>query len=139
MMASSLKNLEFEGSYRIWFGEESKILKDYDNFRAVFGNDDSVTIMFSDENGIFTKEALQTIENITQKLWQTHHIARVDSITNYQYVHSDDEYPDEVIVEDFIEEIDLYVTNRVKKLTNGKQKPTTIIPQSVPNFAIGIK
>jgi len=55
MMASSLKNLEFEGSYRIWFGEESKILKDYDNFRAVFGNDDSVTIMFSDENGIFTK------------------------------------------------------------------------------------
>ena len=115
MMASSLKNLEFEGSYRIWFGEESKILKDYDNFRAVFGNDDSVTIMFSDENGIFTKEALQTVENITQKLWQTHHIARVDSITNYQYVHSDDEYPDEVIVEDFIEEIDSYTPQQLAK------------------------
>jgi hypothetical protein len=38
-----------------------------------------------------------------------------------------------------IKEIDLYITNRVKKLTNGKQKPTTIIPQSVPNFAIGVK
>lgn len=38
-----------------------------------------------------------------------------------------------------IKEIDLYVTNRVKKLTKGKQKPTTIIPNSVPDFAIGVK
>lgn len=37
-----------------------------------------------------------------------------------------------------IKELDLYITNRVKKLTDGKQKPTTIIPQSVPDFAIGM-
>jgi hypothetical protein len=35
-----------------------------------------------------------------------------------------------------IKEIDLYMTNRVKELTNGKQKPTTKIPDSMPNFAI---
>ncbi len=103
MMTASLKNLEFEGSYRIWFAKESKILKNYDNFRAVFGNDDAVTIMFTDEDGIFTPKALETIENITQKLWETHYIARVDSITNYQYVHADPESPDDVLVEDFIE------------------------------------
>ena len=38
-----------------------------------------------------------------------------------------------------IKEIDLYVTNRVKQLTKGKQKPTTIIPDSVPDFAIGVR
>ena len=38
-----------------------------------------------------------------------------------------------------IKEIDLYVTNRVKTLTKGKQKPTTIVPKSVPDFAISIK
>ena len=38
-----------------------------------------------------------------------------------------------------IKEIDLYITNRVKQLTNGKQKPTTIIPASVPDFAIGVR
>ena len=38
-----------------------------------------------------------------------------------------------------IKEIDLYVTNGVKQLTNGKQKPTTIIPSSVPDFAIGVR
>ncbi|WP_321494300.1 caspase family protein [uncultured Desulfobacter sp.] len=35
-----------------------------------------------------------------------------------------------------IKEIDLYVTQRVKELTRGKQKPTTIVPESVPDFAV---
>ncbi len=38
-----------------------------------------------------------------------------------------------------IKEIDLYVTERVKILTKGKQKPTTIIPDSVPDFALGVQ
>ncbi len=37
-----------------------------------------------------------------------------------------------------IKEIDLYMTQRVKVLTNGKQKPTTEIPKSIPNFALGV-
>ncbi|MEA1920745.1 MAG: MMPL family transporter [Campylobacterota bacterium] len=106
MFASQLKHLEFEGSYRIWFGEESSILKDYDSFRAVFGNDDGVSIIFRDEAGVFNPKALHVISRITQKLWETKDIARVDSITNYQYVHADEAYPDEVIVEDFIEDVD---------------------------------
>ena len=113
LMASNLKHLEFEGSYRIWFGEKSQILKDYDAFRAIFGNDDVITITFSDPDGIFTPKALQTIDTITQKLWQTHYIARVDSLTNYQYVHPDYEYPDEVVVEDFIEDPQHYTTKQL--------------------------
>ncbi|WP_232362560.1 caspase family protein [Desulfogranum mediterraneum] len=35
-----------------------------------------------------------------------------------------------------VKEIDLYVTRRVKQLTGGRQKPTTIIPDSVPDFAL---
>ncbi|WP_457748198.1 efflux RND transporter permease subunit [Sulfurimonas sp.] len=114
-MATSLKHLEFEGSYRIWFGEDSKVLKEYDRFREIFGNDDSVIIAFSSNDGIFTKEALTSIDRITQKLWQTHYIARVDSLTNYQYVHSDEEYPDEVLVEDFIENPQSYTPAELKK------------------------
>ncbi len=106
VMAAQLKHLEFEGSYRIWFGADSKILKDYDDFRAVFGNDDAVTIIFRDENGVMNPKALHVIDNITAKFWQTKHIARADSLTNYQYVHADPEYPDGVLVEDFIENID---------------------------------
>ena len=33
-----------------------------------------------------------------------------------------------------IKELDLYVTKRVKKLTNGQQHPTTEIPKTMPDF-----
>ncbi len=38
-----------------------------------------------------------------------------------------------------IKELDLYVTNNVNKITDGMQKPTTIIPESVPDFPVSIK
>ncbi len=104
-LASSLKNVEMDGSYRIWFGEDSKTLTDYDDFRSTFGNDDGVVIVFKDENGIFNKKALQSIDNITEALWKTKYIARVDSLTNYQYVHSNPEDDEDIIVEDFIKNI----------------------------------
>ena len=135
MMASSLKNLEFEGSYRIWFGKESKILKDYDNFRAIFGNDDAVTIMFSSKDGVFSKKALHTVDDITRKLWETKYIARVDSITNYQYVHSDAEYPDEVVVEDFIDDIDAYSSEDLAKKKEIALKQDIIVGKLISKDA----
>ena len=98
--------IEMDGSYRIWFGEDSKTLTDYDNFRKTFGNDDGVVIVFKDENGIFSKKALASIDRITQALWKTKYIARVDSLTNYQYVHANPKEPDDIVVEDFIKNID---------------------------------
>jgi WD40 repeat protein len=38
-----------------------------------------------------------------------------------------------------IKELDFYVTFRVKELTKGKQKPTTIVPDSIPDFPILLK
>ena len=125
--ASQLKYLEFEGSYRIWFAEDSKILKDYDNFRAVFGNDDAVTIIFRDENGVMNPKALHVIDNITQKLWQTKYIARADSLTNYQYVHADAEYPDEILVEDFIDDIDALTPEQLLEKATVIQGEDTVV------------
>jgi len=38
-----------------------------------------------------------------------------------------------------IKEIDLYITKRVKALTNGSQHPTTEIPKTMPNFPLVYK
>jgi len=115
-LAFNLKNLQMDGSYRIWFAEDSKTLTDYDNFRSTFGNDDALVITFQDKDGIFNKKALQSVENITKALWKMKYIARVDSITNYQYVHSNPNKPDDIVVEDFIKNIDKatpeYLANR---------------------------
>lgn len=35
-----------------------------------------------------------------------------------------------------IKEVDLYITNRVKELTQGNQHPTTEIPKTMPNFPV---
>ncbi|RPJ03593.1 MAG: hypothetical protein EHM28_15055, partial [Spirochaetaceae bacterium] len=35
-----------------------------------------------------------------------------------------------------MKELDLYVSQRVKSITNGAQRPTTIIPESVPDFDV---
>jgi len=104
ILASNLKHLEIDGSYRIWFEKNSKTLSDYDKFREEFSNDDGITIVFKDENGIFNKKALSSIQRLTQALWELPHIDRVDSITNYQYVHSEASRPDDILVDDFIVE-----------------------------------
>jgi predicted RND superfamily exporter protein len=103
-LASNLQHLQIDGSYRIWFEKDSKILTNYDKFRSEFSNDDGVTIIFKDENGIFNKKALGSIQRITEALWDMKHIDRVDSLTNYQHVHSEASAPDDVLVEDFIVE-----------------------------------
>lgn len=103
--AIQLKNVQFDGSYRIWFGPESKTLQQYDRFKEVFGNDDSMIIVFRDEDGVMNKKALGVVERLTQKLWQTKYIARVDSLTNYQYVHVNQDEPDDILIEGFIEDV----------------------------------
>ena len=115
MVAVGAKNFGFEGSYRIWFGEESEYLRNYDNFKATFGTDDIVLITFKDEEGIFNKKALGAIERITEKLWQTKYVARVDSVTNYQYVHASEEDPDDILVDDFIPEADELTDKELKE------------------------
>ncbi|MDF1877048.1 MMPL family transporter [Sulfurimonas sp. SAG-AH-194-L11] len=144
--AYQLKNAEFDGKYRIWFEEGSQTLIQYDNFRAIFGNDDAMIIVFSDENGVMNKKALGVIDRLTQKLWQTKYISRVDSLTNYQYIHTDKEYPDDIIVENFIEELETLTQEDldkkkeialredvlVNRIISADAKTTMIVARLVP-------
>lgn len=118
-LALNLKHLEIDGSYRIWFEKDSKILTDYDTFRSEFSNDDGIVVVFKDENGIFNKKALASIQRLTEAFWDMPHIDRVDSITNYQHVHTEEGKPDDVFVDDFIvedlSEVDeIYFSDRKK-------------------------
>ena len=147
--AIGLNHLTFEGSYRIWFGTQSQILKDYDNFRNTFGNDEVISVTFKNEKGIFNKESLGVVHRITEKFWQTQYIARVDSITNFQHVYADPKYPDEVIVENFIEDIDDLDKNTlnqkrkialkedaiINRIISSDAKTTTIVARLVPKAA----
>jgi len=136
LLASSLKHLEIDGSYRIWFEKDSQTLIDYDNFRNEFSNDDGIVIVFKDENGIFNKKALGSIQRITEALWEMPHIDRVDSITNYQHVHSEADKPDDVLVDDFIVEDLVEATPRyLEKRQNIATSDSTIVDRIISKDA----
>jgi len=99
LLSLSLRNLAYEGNYRIWFDEESKIITEYDNFRDTFSGDDTFVIAFKEEKGIFSDKAINTILNLTEELKKIQGVQKVDSLTNYQYISSED---DDIIVEDFM-------------------------------------
>ena len=102
LFALSLKDLQIDGQYRIWFEEGSKTLKEYDYFRQEFSNDDGIIVVFRDKEGIFNKKALSTVQRLTEVLGELEYVDRVDSITNYQYVHASKENSDEIEVDDFV-------------------------------------
>ena len=115
VLSYQLRYAQFDGSYRIWFAKDSQTLKQYDAFKKTFGNDDSIIIVFSDKNGIFNKKALHVINRLTNKLWQTKYIARVDSLTNYQYVHKNPQDEDDILIDNFIEDIDSLTNSDLQK------------------------
>ncbi|HIP30695.1 MAG TPA: hypothetical protein EYG83_07780 [Sulfurospirillum arcachonense] len=99
LLSISLKNLDYEGSYKIWFDQDSKIIKDYESFRSTFSGDDRFAIAFEDKNGIFTEKAINVILDLTKKLHQIKGVQKVDSLTNYQHISS---FEDDIIIENFI-------------------------------------
>jgi predicted RND superfamily exporter protein len=144
----SISKLTFDGSYRIWFGNDSTLLKHYDGFCAEFGNDDSILIVFEDPNGIFNPKALSSIQSISSKLEKIPSIARVDSLLNYQYIYPSPDETEDIIVENFLP-IDklkdkIFLSSRreiamndpmVQELLINREGTTTMISARLSSFA----
>ncbi|MDA9189592.1 MMPL family transporter [bacterium] len=93
--------------------EDDPQLKVLDKLEARFGNDESLVIAIENEKGIFNKKTISSIREITEKMWETSQVLRVDSITNYNVtdVHGDDIETKSLIGED----LDSQDYNQIKK------------------------
>jgi uncharacterized protein len=120
----NLKNAGVETDFKIWFDDDSQIIKHFEHFKQTFGSDDRLMIALRNEDGIFQKDILKSIQKITDELWQTKFVARVDSISNFQYVHVSKNDEDEIIVEDFLTDID---TLSIEELKQKEQIATSDI------------
>lgn len=114
LFMANIKNAGVETDWSIWFDKDSKVMKNFEQFKSTFGSDDRLILALRSEDGIFNKKALKSIQNITDELWQAKYVARVDSITNFQYAHVSSEDPDEIIVEDFLDNIDNITVEELK-------------------------
>jgi len=126
-LSISLKNLAFEGSYKIWFDQNSSIMQNYNHFRTTFSGDDTFVVAFRDENGVFTPKATQTILDLTKIFQGIEGVQKVDSLSNYQNITSMD---DDIIVEDFLYDLQNLESKKLQAL-----KDTLILNQLISKDA----
>lgn len=114
LFVANIKNVGVETDWKIWFDEDSKVMRNFEHFKETFGSDDRVLIAIRSEDGIFQKDILKNIQTMTNELWETKYVARVDSITNFQHSYASNEDEDEIIVEEFLSDIDALTKEQLK-------------------------
>ncbi|VFM95037.1 MAG: hypothetical protein BECKG1743D_GA0114223_100198 [Candidatus Kentron sp. G] len=99
-LAVGIKNLEFNGNYRVFFSEDNPQLQAFDRLEKTYSQDDNVIFMLIPRNGqLFSRETLAAVEKLTEMAWQIPYGLRVDSLTNFQYTEAKG---DELIVRDLV-------------------------------------
>ena len=147
LLSISLKDISFEGSYRIWFDKSSSIIKQYDKFRKDFSGDDTFIIAFEDTkspNGVFNKKVLEMIINLTDELESIDGVDDVNSLTNYQYMWDSN---DNFKVDDFISSSELnsldednnYLKEKKKIAINDNLILNQLISHDGKSTAIAVK
>lgn len=86
-------------SYRIWFEEGSDRLALFDAFERQFGNDESAVLVIHSPSGIFDKDSAELLIKMSDDVWKVPEVLRVDSLSNFNWVHADQE---ELIIEPLI-------------------------------------
>ena len=82
------------------FGHDDPHIIALEQLENTYALSDSALVAAAPKTGtIFTREALVAIEELTERLWHTPYVTRVDSITNYS--HSEG-FEDELVVEPLV-------------------------------------
>ena len=122
---SGLKQLQFDGSTRAFFGPDHPQLLAYEALEAEFGRVDSVMLMVSAKEGhMFTVERLALLEELTAAAWLIPYALRVESLTNYQDSQGVD---DELLVDAFIENAVEYDAEKLQWLRQRALKDQSIL------------
>lgn len=98
-LAPGMGRLTADFTYRAFFLPDDPALIEYDKFERRFGNDDAAVIGIHSPSGIFDAESMEIVRALTDKLWQVTDIIRVDSLTNFNWVHAEG---DDILVEPLI-------------------------------------
>lgn len=138
VLASGGRFLSFTNDYRVWFSEDNPELLRFENLQDSYTKSDNVLIMLEPDSGqVFTRETLTAVADLTERAWQVPFSIRVDSITNFQYMSSEEddlyvndlvEYPDELDAAGLekIKAIALDQPQLVKKLLSEKTDTTGV-------------
>ena len=98
-LAAGLPKITADFSYRVWFEESNPRLQAFDEFERQFGSDDIAVVGIHSPSGIFDKNSVELLQQLTNDLWLVSETIRVDSLANFNWVHGEG---DEIIVDPFL-------------------------------------
>ena len=101
-LTMGLSQLQFNGSYKIFFDENNEHLLAHQKNEDTFIKSNNIVFVFETLSGnVYTPENLSSVETMTNEAWQLPYSTRVDSITNYQHTEVID---DDLNVADLVED-----------------------------------
>ena len=123
-----LGGMQANFTYRGFFHADDPLILDFDKFERQFGNDSSVVLAVHSPSGIFDVETTELLKTLTEEMWTVPEVIRVDSLTNYNWVHADG---DELIVEPFIPD-DIPLSAKLLKA----RKKTALKHEILPRYLV---
>ncbi|MFZ4403869.1 MAG: efflux RND transporter permease subunit [Pseudobdellovibrionaceae bacterium] len=82
-------SLKPEFSHRAWYHQNHPNIAAYNNFEKEFGNEDTILIGLLREKGISDSSFLATVKNLTQDLEMLPTVDRVESLSTFPVIRSD--------------------------------------------------
>ncbi|WP_426106648.1 efflux RND transporter permease subunit [Massilia sp. TSP1-1-2] len=99
VISFGITKLSFKTDLRIYFSKENPQVTSLDNIEKTYTKSDNVLFVLAPKNGVFNKEFLTIVSNLTEQSWKLPYSRRVDSITNFKHSHADG---DDVMVDDLV-------------------------------------
>jgi predicted RND superfamily exporter protein len=96
--ASGMGKLKADFTHRSFFWDDDPFLREFDQFERRFGNDDALVVAVHSPSGVFDLDTATVIAELTTKMWKVPEVIRVDSLSNYNWVHA---IEDDIVVEPF--------------------------------------
>lgn len=113
-------------SVRTWLDQDGVQIQRLNEFEYDFGSEESIIIQIYNPQGIFNKDSLKLVSEITEKLYFAPEVLRVNSLSNYNWVESrsNESSEDEIEIDSFIDPSFLddptYINSLKKKVPNDK-------------------
>ena len=108
--------VEVDVDVRNHFGNDDPHIVALEQLEATYSLSDAALVAVAPKDGtIFTRETLVAIEELTEQLWRTPYVTRVDSITNYS--HSEG-FEDELVVDPLIDDAGSLSDEAIERIRN---------------------
>lgn len=95
-----LSLIQADFSYKGFYKADHPLIVAFNQFEKTFGGDDRIAIVINSTSGIFDKESIELIWKVTEEMWEVSNIIRVDSLTNHNWITTQE---DDLTITPFID------------------------------------